>query len=103
MNEQNHSPAARIRYLWRRNGLIWAALMALLALSFGVAYVPVKLLSTTAGLVIAVVKAALVVFLFMELAKDRPLIRLAATAGLIFLAALFALTFADVLSRLAAR
>ena len=60
-----------LRHLWRRNGLIWAALMALLLLSFGVAYVPVKLLSTAGGLVIAVVKAALVVFLFMELAKGQ--------------------------------
>lgn len=103
MSEDTPKPAVTLRHLWRRNGLIWAALMALLLLSFGVAYVPVKLLATAGGLVIAVVKAAIVVFLFMELAKDRPLIRLAATAGLIFLAALFALTFADVLSRLAAR
>ena len=99
----SEAPDITARSLWRRNGLIWAALMVLLVLSFGVAYVPIRLLSTTAGLVIAVVKAALVVFLFMELAKDKPLIRLAATAGLVFLAALFALTFADVLSRLAAR
>lgn len=103
MSAETDKPAATLRHLWRRNGLIWAALMALLVLSFGVAYVPVKLVSTAGGLAIAVVKAAIVVFLFMELARDKPLIRLAATAGLVFLAALFALTFADVLSRLAAR
>jgi hypothetical protein len=38
----------------------------------------------------------------MELAKSKPVIRLAASAGVVFLAALFALTLADVLSRLAA-
>jgi hypothetical protein len=39
----------------------------------------------------------------MELAKARPLIRLAAMAGVVFLAVLFALTLADVLSRFAGR
>ena len=54
-----------------------------------------------AGIVIAFVKAGLVVMLFMELASSKPLIRLAAAAGLVFLIVLFALTLADVLSRLA--
>ena len=51
---------------------------------------------------IAFAKAGLVVFLFMELAKSKPLIRLAAVAGVVFLAALFTLTLADVLTRMAA-
>jgi cytochrome c oxidase subunit IV len=42
-----------------------------------------------------------VVLLFMELNNAMPLIRLAALSGLFFLAALFLLTLADVLSRLA--
>ena len=55
----------------------------------------------TAGIAIAFVKAGLVVMLFMNLAGSKPLIRLAAASGLVFLTVLFALTLADVLSRLA--
>jgi cytochrome c oxidase subunit 4 len=86
--------------LWRRNGAIWAALLVLLALSLVLAYVPMGLLTPTAGIVIAVAKAGLVILLFMELAKAKPLLRLAALSGLVFLIALFALTLADVLARL---
>jgi cytochrome c oxidase subunit IV len=87
--------------LWRRNGLIWVALMCLLALTLVLAYVPMGVFTPMAGIAIAFAKAGLVVMLFMELAGSKPLIRLAAAAGLIFLTVLFALTLADVLSRLA--
>jgi cytochrome c oxidase subunit 4 len=87
--------------LWRRNGLIWAALLLLLMLSLGLAYVPMGLFTPTAGILIAFLKAGLVILLFMELATSKPLIRLAALAGIVFLAALFVLTLADVLARLA--
>lgn len=89
--------------LWRRNGLIWAALMLLLMLSLVLAYVPMGLFTPAAGVVIAFVKASLVILLFMELATSKPLIRLAALAGVFFLTAMFALTLADVLSRLTGR
>lgn len=100
MNTGNTTPRVTAWKLWQRNGLIWFALMCLLALSLVLAYIPMGVLTPTAGIVIAFVKAGLVVVLFMELASSRPLIRLAATAGLVFLAVLFALTLADVLSRL---
>jgi cytochrome c oxidase subunit IV len=58
-------------------------------------------LSPAVGIVIAAAKAGLVVLLFMELANAKTLTRLAAMSGVIFLAALFSLTLADVLSRLA--
>jgi cytochrome c oxidase subunit IV len=87
--------------LWRRNGLIWGALLLLLLLSLVLAYVPMGLFTPTAGILIAFAKAGLVIFLFMELAKSKPLIRLAAVAGVVFLAALFTLTLADVLTRMA--
>ena len=91
------------RKLWQRNGLIWVALMCLLALTLVLAYVPMGVFTPTAGIVIAFVKAGLVVLLFMELAGSKPLIRLAAAAGLVFLTVFFALTLADVLSRLTQR
>ena len=95
-------PHISVWKLWRRNGLIWAALLLLLLLSLVLAYVPMGLFTPIAGILIAFAKAGLVIFLFMELAKSKPLLRLAAVAGVVFLAALFTLTLADVLTRMAA-
>jgi cytochrome c oxidase subunit 4 len=89
--------------LWRRNGLIWTALLCLLFLSLALAYVPMGLFTPTAGILIAFAKSALVLLLFMELASSRTLIRLAALSGVVFLIAMFALTLADVVSRLVGR
>ncbi len=87
--------------LWRRNGPIWLALLGLLALSLWTAYLPLPSHAKTfAGPLIALVKAVLVAFAFMELARSRPLIRLTAMAGLVFLTVLFAITATDVLARL---
>lgn len=88
-----------VRHLWRRNLLIWAALLALLFSSLAFAYLPLGKITTAAGIVIAFVKAALVLALYMELAKSKALIWLAAVSGILFLAALFSLSLADVLSR----
>lgn len=89
--------------LWRRNSLIWAALLLLLLLSLLLAYVPMGFLTPTAGVLIAFAKAGLVILLFMELVTSKALIRLAAVAGVVFLTALFTLTLADVLTRLGGR
>jgi cytochrome c oxidase subunit 4 len=102
MSRENVAPRVSVRKLWRRNGLIWAALLLLLLLSLMLAYVPMGLFTPIAGILIAFAKAGLVIFLFMELAKSKPLIRLAAVGGVVFLAALFTLTLADVLTRMAA-
>jgi len=95
MNE-NRPTAGR---LWRKNIAIWGALLALLLLSLSLAYVPMGRLTTAAGIVIAATKSALVLLLFMELATSKSLIRLAAISGLVFVAAMFALTLSDVLTR----
>jgi cytochrome c oxidase subunit 4 len=100
MSTESPEPRVSAWKLWRRNGLIWAALLLLLILSLLLAYVPMGFFTPTAGIVIAFAKAALVILLFMELATSRAFIHLAAMAGVVFLAALFALTLADVLSRL---
>ncbi|MCS3758698.1 cytochrome C oxidase subunit IV family protein [Bradyrhizobium centrosematis] len=88
-----------VRRLWVRNLLIWAALLVLLLLSLVAAYIPMGQITTATGIVIAGAKSTLVVLLFMELASAKILIRLAAISGLVFLIAMFALTFADVLAR----
>lgn len=95
--------AREIRRLWRRNGLIWFALLALLLTSCGTAYIPLGRWNTPIGIAIAFVKAGLVAMLFMELGRSRPLIRLAGIAGLFFLLVLFGLTTIDVWMRLTGR
>lgn len=94
MSTSSRRPRTTAGILWRRNGLIWAALLLLLLLSLVLAYVPMGLLTPAVGIAIAFAKAGLVILLFMKLAGARSLIRLAATSGVVFLAALFALTLA---------
>jgi cytochrome c oxidase subunit 4 len=88
--------AARI---WRKNLLIWAALLALLAATFVLAHVPLGAFNAPIGLFISSLKAALVLLLFMGLWRSRAIMSLAAGAGLFWLAIMFTLTFSDVLSR----
>ncbi|MGY4513511.1 cytochrome C oxidase subunit IV family protein [Bradyrhizobium sp. USDA 3650] len=87
------------RRLWQKNLVIWVALLALLLLSLALAYVPMGRITTAAGIIIAAVKSGLVVLLFMELVAWKPLLRITAMSGLVFLIAMFALTLADVLAR----
>ncbi len=94
---------ARVKHLWKRNGAIWIALLVLLFASFGLAYVPMGAWNTPVGIGIAVVKAGLVVLLFMELAKAGSLMRLAAVAGFFFVFVMFSLTTIDVLMRMRSR
>ncbi|MGN6570411.1 MAG: cytochrome C oxidase subunit IV family protein [Pseudolabrys sp.] len=85
--------------LWRKPSLIWVALMLLLTLSVGSAYVP---LGPGNGLInygVAVSKAALVLFFFMHLDRGRALVRVVACAGLFWLMFLFSLSFGDYLTR----
>lgn len=85
----------------RRTMPIWAALSSLLALTLGLAYVPMGWLNTAASLGIAAAKAGLVLMLFMQLRRPDPLLRLAAFASCVFVAFLLTLTFAEVLTRAA--
>jgi cytochrome c oxidase subunit IV len=101
MSTPNNGSRAKAWKLWRRNGLIWAVLILLLVTTLALAYVPMGKLSPAVGIAIAAVKTGFVVMLFMELASARTLTRLVAMSGVVFLAALFMLTLADVLPRLA--
>lgn len=93
------APAPTAGALWRRNLPIWAALLGLLSLTFGAAYVPLGVFNTPVGLAIAAVKAGLVAVLFMGLRRSDTLIRLAAGAGFFWVIVLFGLTMTDVLTR----
>jgi cytochrome c oxidase subunit 4 len=87
-----------LRAAWPEAG-IWLALMALLATTFGAAFIPMGAFNSFANLLIAAIKAALVAVFFMHLRKPDVLTRLAAGAGLFWLLIFFSLTFADFLTR----
>ena len=79
--------------------LAWVGLLALLAATLILAYVPMGSLNLAAGLGISVLKTALVAVLFMKLMDSHHLVRFTAAAGLFWLALLFALGATDYLTR----
>jgi cytochrome c oxidase subunit 4 len=79
--------------------LVYAALMLGLAATVGVAYLPHGPWSLPAALAIAFGKAALVVMFFMHVLYSPRLTWIAVFAGLVWLAILMAITFADYMSR----
>jgi cytochrome c oxidase subunit 4 len=87
--------------IWRRNILVWLALLLLLMLTFGVAHLSLGVGNVVAGLAIATIKAGLVIMIFMGLRSAKTLIKLASGAGIFWLIFMFALTLSDVLARLA--
>jgi cytochrome c oxidase subunit 4 len=89
---------AQTSAIWRKNGLAWLALLSLLGLTFGVAHLPLGIFNVVVGLAIASIKVTLVLVIFMGLGSSPSIIRLAAAAGLFWLAILFVLTLTDVLA-----
>ncbi|MBW8785231.1 MAG: cytochrome C oxidase subunit IV family protein [Novosphingobium sp.] len=66
--------------------LTWLALMVLLAATIGATFLPIGQWRQLINLTIAFAKAALIVWLFMKLRTEGPLVRLmAATAGMLLL------------------
>jgi cytochrome c oxidase subunit 4 len=66
----------------RRLSISWLALLALMLLSLGSAYVRLGAFNMPAGLLVAVLKTAIVAWLFMRLGHAGMLLRMAAMAGL---------------------
>jgi cytochrome c oxidase subunit 4 len=75
--------------------LVWAALMALLALTVGVTVSPLAAWRLPASLAIAAAKMALIVWIYMDLRREPGLTRLAAVAAIVLLALLFGLAGVD--------
>jgi cytochrome c oxidase subunit 4 len=75
--------------------LAWVALLALLLVTLGSAYVPLGRLNAANNLAIAAAKALLVAFFFMHLRSAHPMLRIAATAGCFWLAILIGLSLTD--------
>lgn len=79
---------------------VWIGLVLLLALTGFLAYLPLGAWNPAAAFGIAGTQAALVAILFMRLDTASALVRLTAACGVFWLAILFTLALADVLSRL---
>ena len=75
----------------RRILLVWAALLVLLALTVAASFTLAGPASLAAGLGIAALKAALILWAYMHLAEDDGLLRVIAIAAFAWLALLFAL------------
>lgn len=80
---------------------VWAlvALGVLLAASVLLAHFRLGVINTIAGPGIAVLKALVVLLIFMKLRSSAPGIRLAACFGFVWLVILIALTLGDFLTR----
>jgi len=78
---------------------VWAALTLLLGTTFGLAFAPLGWGNPVVALAIATIKASLVLFFFMKLARAPALLRLTACVGLFWMAVSFTLTFSDFLTR----
>jgi len=88
------SPPPLRHYAWT-----WLALLALLALTAGSAFIPLGAFNLVLNLAIALAKALLVVFLFMHVRRGTPMIRVFALAGLMWLALLVGLSLTDFVVR----
>lgn len=78
---------------------IWLALLLLLAITIGAAYLPLGPGNGVVSMGIAACKAALILLFFMELKTSSALLRLASLAGVFWLVLMFSPTFGDYLSR----
>jgi cytochrome c oxidase subunit 4 len=96
---QTSTAAERPKMIWRRNLIVWLALMPLVALTLGLAFLPLGSFNLPIALAIAAAKALLVAFMFMELRPAKSFVFLAASAGVVWLLIMFTLTFSDLLWR----
>ena len=79
--------------------LVWLALLALLALTVGCSFLPLGVAKAGVAYGIAAIKAALILWFFMEMRREGGLARLAAIAAFVWLSILLTLSAADYLTR----
>jgi len=85
---------------YRGHFLVWVALMVLLLLTLGSAYLKLGVWNGVINLAIAAVKAMLVAIFFMHLRSASALLRIVAAVALLMLALLFGLSRSDYATRL---
>lgn len=90
----SHVETATRIYVW-----VWIALLALLALTIGIAYLPLGLWVTPLHIVITLTQASLVMLFSMHLRAAHPMIRVAAGVGFVGILLLIVLSLFDVLTR----
>jgi len=78
---------------------IFGTLMVLTAITVAASRVDLGPLNVWIALLIAMVKASIVVLFFMHVKYSSPLIKLTAACGFIWLVFMFGLTFADYIGR----
>lgn len=78
----------------------WLVLQAALLVTLTYAYLPGAPLKPVVSLAISTFKAGVIAWVFMRLDRAAPLLRLTAPVGLLWLALLFLLGFADYFTRL---
>lgn len=95
--ERTHQPS-----LWelaRGPAAVWLALVVLLGVSAGSAYLPLGPFNAAINLALAVVMIGLLAVFLMNLRLASTLVRIVAVSGLVWLVFMLALTFTDYLSR----
>jgi cytochrome c oxidase subunit 4 len=84
---------------YRTSVIVWIVLVCLTALTVGVSQLNLARWSTAAAILIASVKASLVLLFFMGLKYDRPIFRWMFLVTALTLGIFIALTYVDVLGR----
>ena len=84
---------------FRTNAVVWLLLLVLTATTVYVSRLPLGPFHIWAGIGIAVVKAALVILIFMQLKYEQPFFKGLLLVALSILAIFIGLTFFDVLYR----
>ncbi len=78
---------------------VWAALIVLTGTTVGVSYLELGEWNIVLALLIALLKASLVAWVFMGIRHSTTLTRLFCVAGLVWLSIMMLITFSDYLSR----
>lgn len=83
----------------RHYAFVCGALLALLLLTVGAAYVNLGSFNIAAAMLIALMKASLIMLFFMHVRQAGPLLRLFVFMGFFWLALLITLSLSDFLTR----
>src|SRR5438067_1710626 len=90
---------ARLHRHGREIVVTWGLLLALMLASLGSAYLRLGAFNMVAGLLIAAIKAALVLWIFMRLCRASALLRLVAASGFAVFGILLVLSGVDYATR----
>jgi cytochrome c oxidase subunit 4 len=83
----------------RTNVLVFVALLVLLVMTVGAAYLPLGVLHVPVAMTIATIKAVLIVLFFMHVLHGHKLMMVVSVASFLWLAIMVVLTLNDYLSR----